>query len=124
MPFPRPNPGQVIMGSNIFQSRFQGSSSLSSLSISGDLAVSGDVGFFGETPVAQQTALTAQHASLTQAGTDTGDVAIQAAVDSSGGAAFGFANAAEFEAVVACVRNLMARVQELEDKLQAYGLLA
>lgn len=121
MPFPRPNPGQVITNSRITNSSFQGQSILSSLSVTGDLVIAGDIGFFGETPVSQQTALTAQHATLTQAGTDSGDVAIQALVNVG---PFGFVNAAEGEAVVACVLNLMVRVQELEDKLQAYGLLA
>lgn len=130
MPVPKPQPGLYITNANISNTRFtrsnqQGAVSFASTTITGDLAHDGgDVGFFGTAPTTQQTALTAQHASLTQAGTDSGDVAIQAATDSSMGAAFGFANAAEFEAVVACVINLMTRVQELEDKLQAYGLLA
>ena len=130
MPVPKPIPGMYLTNPNINSGRFsrsnlQGAVSLGATAITGALAQSGgNVGFFGTTPASQQAALTAQHATLTQAGTDSGDVAIQAAADSSAGAAFGFANAAEFEAVVACVLNLMTRVQELEDKLQAYGLLA
>lgn len=130
MPFPRPRPGQVITGAylnniNVARSNIAGTTALNSTTVTGDITHSGgDVGFFGTTPASQQAALTAQHATLTQAGSDTGDVAVQAAVDSALASSFGFANAAEFEAVVACVRNLMVRVQELEDKLQAYGLLA
>jgi len=93
-------------------------------SLTGTIAIGGaadDVGFYDATPVAQQSALTTQHAALTQAGTDNGDVTIQAATSTT---PFGFVNADEFEAVVACVVNLMTRVQELEDALQAYGLLA
>jgi len=81
----------------------------------------GNWGWFGATAVGQQSALTTQHAALTQSGTDNADVTIQAATNSS---PYGFANADEFEAVVASLINLMTRVQELEDALQAYGLLA
>lgn len=129
MPFPRPRPGQVITGAQINNATLRrttlGASTFANPTLSGtttveDLAHDGDLGFFGTSPTTQQAALTAQHATLTQAGTDNADVAIQAATN--GG--WGFANADEFEAVVACVINLMVRVQELEDRLQAYGLLA
>lgn len=78
------------------------------------------VGFNDKEPIGKGAALTAAHATLTQAGTDSGDTAIQAVTNSS---PFGFANAAEGEAVIACVRNLMVRVGELEARLQAAGLI-
>lgn len=70
---------------------------------------------------AQSAALTAAHATLTQAGTDSGDVAVQALVQNTG---FGFVNAAEGEAVIACVLNLMVRVGEIEAALEAAGIVA
>jgi len=129
MPVPRPIPGQVITGAHINtavlrKSRNYGPA-LQGATITGDLTHDGgDLGFFGTTAASQQSALTSQHAALTQAGTDSGDTAIQAAVDSGSASSFGFANAAEFEAVVASLLNLQTRVQELEGALQAYGLLA
>lgn len=84
-------------------------------------ATSQKLGFFGTTPVVQQAAMTAAHAAIAQAGTDSGDVAIQAATNSS---PFGFVNAAEFEAVVGSLRNAMARLAEVEAILEAYGLCA
>lgn len=77
--------------------------------------------FRAVTAATQSVALTAAHASLTQAGTDSGDVAIQAITNSS---PFGFANAAEGEAVVACVRNAMTRLGEIEAALEAAGIVA
>ena len=79
------------------------------------------LGFFNATPVVQRSALTAAHAALTQAGTDSGDVAIQAITSST---PFGFANAAEGEAVVACVINAMARLAQIEAALETLGLVA
>lgn len=67
-----------------------------------------------------QAALTAQHATLTQAGTDSGDVAIQALTSST---PFGFANAAEGEAVIACVLNAMVRLAEIESRLEVAGIV-
>jgi hypothetical protein len=84
-------------------------------------AVGQKLAFFNSTPVVQQAALTAAHAAITQAGTDSGDVAIQAATNSS---PFGFVNAAEFEAAVGSLRNAMARLAEVEAVLEAFGLVA
>lgn len=70
---------------------------------------------------AQGAALTAAHATLTQAGTDSGDVAIQALVQNTG---FGFVLAAEGEAVIACVLNAMVRLGEIEARLEAAGIIA
>lgn len=92
------------------------------------------LGFFGVTPVVQQAALTS---AFTPAGISTithttpaaTDTAISAPVDSSGGAAFGFANANEFNTIMSIVADLQERVAsletrnaELEARDQAYGL--
>jgi len=123
MPVPRPIPGLILSQPRINRPAINDADlATNALTLTGALTHSGgNVGFFGTTPASQQAALTAQHAALAQAGTDTGDVAIQAATNTG---PYGFVNAAEFEAVVASLINLMTRVQELEDKLQAYGLLA
>lgn len=81
----------------------------------------GNVGFFGATPVAQQSALTSGHATFTQAGTDSGDVAIQAITNSS---PYGFVNAAEGECIVAVALNNLTRIAEIETILSNYGLTA
>lgn len=70
---------------------------------------------------AQGAALTAAHATLTQAGTDSGDVAIQAITTSTPA---GFASTAEGEAVVATVINNAARLAEIEARLEAAGIIA
>lgn len=77
--------------------------------------------FRAVTAATQGAALTAQHATLTQAGTDSGDVAIQALTSST---PFGFANAAEGEAVIASVLNAMVRLAEIEARLEAAGIVA
>lgn len=77
--------------------------------------------FRAVTAATQGAALTAAHATLTQAGTDSGDVAIQALVQNTG---FGFVNAAEGEAVIACVLNAMVRLAEVEARLEAAGIVA
>lgn len=77
--------------------------------------------FRAVTAATQGAALTAAHATLTQAGTDSGDVAIQAMTSST---PFGFANAAEGEAVIACVLNAMVRLGEIEARLEAAGIVA
>lgn len=77
--------------------------------------------FRAVTAATQGAALTAAHATLTQAGTDSGDVAVQALTSVT---PFGFANAAEGEAVVACVLNAMVRLGEIEARLEAAGIVA
>ena len=68
----------------------------------------------------QQTALTTAETTITNAGTAS-DYAIQALTNSG---AFGFVTAAEGESVVEVVLNNQLRINELEDTLQALGLLA
>jgi len=79
------------------------------------------VGFYAATPVVQAAVPTAMHAAVTQAGTDSGDVAIQAAVQNTG---FGFVDAAEFEAIVAMVINNNAVLTEIRTALINLGLMA
>lgn len=77
--------------------------------------------FRAVTAATQGAALTAAHATITQAGTDSGDVAIQALTSTT---PFGFVNAAEGEAVLACVLNAMVRLGEIEARLEAAGIVA
>lgn len=80
------------------------------------------LGFFGVAPVVRPTALTTQLTTITFTA-PTPDYAIQDLVDSSGGAAFGFATKDEGNTVLSVIANLQTRVGELETKLQALGLL-
>lgn len=82
------------------------------------------VGFYGGTAVTQPTALTTQLTTITHTAPGTPDYAIQDLVDSSGGAAFGFATKDEGNSVLKVIANLQTRVQELEDKLQSLSLIA
>lgn len=79
------------------------------------------IAFFDGTPVAQQAALTAQDTTLTHSAPGTPDFAIQ---DMTQSTPWGFASQDEGNTVLQVVANLQARLQEVEDKLQAYGLLA
>ena len=78
------------------------------------------IGFYGTTAVVQPTALTAASTTLTNAGTAS-DFAIQAMTQTT---PFGFVTQAEGETVVDVVLNNQARINEIETKLQALGLLA
>lgn len=94
------------------------------LELDGDLNHDGNnIGFFGVAPVARATELTDELTTVTHTAPGTPDYAISAPVDSSGGAAFGFASADEFNTVMSVIANLQTRNKELEDKLTAYGLL-
>ena len=99
--------------------------------IEGDLELDGtlnhdgsNVGFFGTVPTTQPTALTAQDTSITHTSPVTPDFALQDLIDSGVGSAFGFATKDEGNTFLQVVLNLQTRVQEMEDKLQALGLLA
>lgn len=101
------------------------------ISTSGEMEINGDlnhdgtnIGFFGGAPTTQQTALTTQLTDITFTAPGTPDYAIQDLVDSASGSAFGFATKDEGNTVLSVIKNLQTRVQELEDKLQAYSLLA
>ena len=90
--------------------------------LDGDLNHDGsNIGFFGTAPTTQQTALTSQDTSLTHTAPGTPDFAIQ---DLTQTTPFGFVTKDEGNTVLQVILNLQVRVQELEDKLKAYGLLA
>lgn len=100
------------------------------ISTSGEIEINGDlnhdgtnIGFFGVAPTTRQTELTDELTTITHTAPGTTDYAIAAPVDSSGGAAFGFSTADEFNTVMSVIANLQTRVNELETKLTAYGLL-
>ena len=80
----------------------------------------GTVGFYGTTPVTKPAALTAALTALTHTA-PTPDYAIQALVQNTG---FGFVTADEGNTVLSVIVRLNTRVNELETKLQALGLLA
>lgn len=84
---------------------------------------SSKIAFFGVTAVVQQTELTDELTTITHTAPGTPDFAIQDLVDSSGGAAFGFATKDEGNTVLSVIANLQARVNELETALVQYGLL-
>jgi hypothetical protein len=81
----------------------------------------GTAGFFGETPVVQGAALTTALTSITATAPGTPDYAIANLTDIT---PFGFASADEGQTVLTVIANLQARVNQLESRLQAYGLLA
>lgn len=74
--------------------------------------------------VTPQTELTDELTTITHTAPGTPDYAIQDLIDSSAGACFGFATKDEGNSVLAVIANLQARVNELETKLVALGLLA
>lgn len=78
-------------------------------------------GFFGTAPTTKQTALTTQSTAITHTAPGTPDFAIQ---DLTSTGPFGFVTKDEGNTVLQVIANLQTRVQELETKLQAYGLLA
>lgn len=96
----------------------------SEIEIDGDLNHDGtNIGFFGVTPTTRQTELTDELTTITHTAPGTPDYAIAAPVDSAGGSAFGFSTADEFNTAMSVIANLQTRVNELETKLTAYGLL-
>jgi hypothetical protein len=82
------------------------------------------LGFYNATPIVRPAALTAALTQISHTGPTTPDYAIAAPVDSGVGSAWGFSTQDEFETVMSVVLNLQTRVDELETKLQALGLLA
>jgi hypothetical protein len=78
------------------------------------------IGFFGVTPATRQTELTDELTTVTHSAPGTPDYAIQDLTDSGG---FGFVTLDEGLSVLAVIANLQTRVNELETKLTAYGLL-
>ena len=81
----------------------------------------GTAGFFGTSPVSKGAALTTALTSITATAPGTPDYAIANLTDTT---PFGFASADEGQTVLTVIANLQARVNQLESRLQAYGLLA
>mgnify|MGYP001562463346 CR=1 FL=1 len=78
------------------------------------------IGFFTVTPVVRQTELTDELTTITFSAPGTPDYAIQDLVQNTG---FGFVTKDEGNTALSVIANLQARVNELETKLTAYGLL-
>jgi hypothetical protein len=94
------------------------------LEIDGDLNHDGsNIGFFGTSPTGQAAALTTALTQISHTGPTTPDYAIATPVSSGAGATWGFSTQDEFETVMSVILNLQTRVDQLESKLQAYGLL-
>jgi hypothetical protein len=81
----------------------------------------GTAGFFGTNPVAKGAALTTALTSITATAPGTPDYAIANLTSTT---PFGFASADEGQTVLTVIANLQARVNQLEARLQTYGLLA
>lgn len=97
------------------------------LHVGGELELDGalnhdgaNVGFFGTAPATQQTELTDELTPLTSSAPGTPDYAIQDLVNAGG---YGFVTLDEALTVLSVVKNINTRVNELETKLVAYGLL-
>ncbi len=87
----------------------------------GDLNHDGtNIGFFGVTPTTRQTEMTDELTTITFSAPGTPDYAIQNLVAAVG---YGFVTADEGQTVLSVIANLQTRVNELETKLTAYGLL-
>jgi hypothetical protein len=81
----------------------------------------GTAGFFGTTPVAKAAVLTTALTSITATAPGTPDYAIANLTVTT---PYGFVSADEGQTVLTVIANLQARVNQLESRLQAYGLLA
>lgn len=79
------------------------------------------IGFFNKTPVVQPTALTPKLTTITYTAPATPDYAIQ---DLQSNNHWGFASKDEGNTVLSVIASLQTRVDELETKLVALGLLA
>jgi hypothetical protein len=66
---------------------------------------------------------TTQATTITHTAPTTADYAVQDLIDSGVGSAFGFATKDEGNTVLQVIANLQTRVQELEEKLSAMGVL-
>lgn len=84
-------------------------------------ASSQKLGFWGAFPVTQPTALTATETTITHTAPGAADYAIAALTNSS---PYGFASQDEGHTVLQVIANLQTRVDELETKLQAVGVIA
>jgi hypothetical protein len=80
----------------------------------------GTAGFFGKTPVTKGAALTAASTTITAKLPVLPDYVI---ADLTQTDPFGFVSANEGQTVLNVITNLQTRVNQLEARLQAYGLL-
>ena len=80
----------------------------------------GTAGFFGTSPVSKGAALTTALTSITASAPGTPDYAIANLTSTT---PFGFASADEGQTVLTVIANLQTRVNQLESRLQTYGLL-
>jgi len=87
-------------------------------------AITEKLGFWGSTPVVQPTALSVALTPITHTAPGTPDYAIQDLVDSGVGSTWGFATQDEGNTVLKVILNLQTRINELETKLQAVGIIA
>ena len=78
------------------------------------------LGFFSTVPVAKQAAMTTQLQTITHSAPGTTDYAI---ADPTQTSPWGFTSSDEVLTLLSVIANLQTRVQELENKLVAYGLL-
>jgi len=122
--------GGIVFGSskdtNLYRSAADTLKTDDKLHVVGELELDGalnhdgaNVGFFGTAPATQQTELTDELTSITHTAPGTPDYAIQ---DLTAGG-FGFVTKDEGNTVLSVILNLQTRVNELETKLTAYGLL-
>lgn len=82
------------------------------------------MGFYDASAIVKPAALTTALTQITHTGPATPDYAVATPVDSGVSNAWGFSTQDEFETIMSVVQNLQERVDELETKLQALGLLA
>lgn len=89
--------------------------------IDGDFNHDGtNIGFFGVAPTTRQTELTDELTTVTFTAPGTPDYAVQNLTNTGG---YGFVTQDEGNTVLSVIANLQTRVNELETKLTAYGLL-
>lgn len=79
------------------------------------------LGFYNATPIVQPTALTTALTTITFTAPGTPDYALQ---DVTNTTPYGFVDAEELRTFISVVKNLQDRVNGLETKLQALGLIA
>jgi len=82
------------------------------------------LGIWGATPIVRPTALTTALTTVTYTTPGTPDYALQDLIDSGAGSAWGFATQDEGNSLLSVVANLQTRINELETKLKAVGVIA
>ncbi len=106
---------------NLYRSAANNLMTDDTLTIGGDLDHNGtNIGFFGVAPTTRQTELTDELTTITHTAPGTPDYAVQ---NLTNVAPYGFVSQDEGNTVLSVIANLQTRVNELETKLTAYGLL-